>query len=382
MVNRKLSFVQWDITSTCNYNCAHCYAAGNLNAERDLTFSQVKTIIDHLKSPGVDSIAFYGGEPLVRPDIADIIRYCSESGFQTFMITNGFLLDKKLPDLVSAGITGLALSLESLDPERYKTIRSRDTLHVVKKNLEMLGASSVQHKVLNLVMMEENADEIVHIVDYALNAGLTNINFEMLAVGGNALAQSIVHPLLPEHVIQVFDGVLEYARGRQDVADRLNLNVLPPRAVEYFNAKYDLHIPIHETNHFIPYNRFYIDFDGVAWACRGIYPHFDYHTNQASLNCQGFSLLEHTCEQALESDEFYHSYCELVHPNQYDNLTVCKDCRFLLKYCHPCPITCKDPGQSVALDCTGYPIGEVCSLLETEVTNRGNRSEIEKVPER
>lgn len=74
MDKRKLTHVRWDITPRCNLNCKHCYAANLYKDDfTELSLKQVKTVINNLEDPGVETIAFYGGEPLLRDDLKEIM---------------------------------------------------------------------------------------------------------------------------------------------------------------------------------------------------------------------------------------------------------------------------------------------------------------------
>jgi putative heme d1 biosynthesis radical SAM protein NirJ1 len=87
--------VAWNCTKTCNLKCKHCYAdSDSKRYEGELNINEAKVFIDDLKAFNVPVILFSGGEPLLRENFFDILKYSSEKGIRSTISTNGTLLDK------------------------------------------------------------------------------------------------------------------------------------------------------------------------------------------------------------------------------------------------------------------------------------------------
>ena len=97
---------QWSVTGRCNYRCRHCFMSCPEYKESDLSFEQCREIIRQLAECGVRSVSLTGGEPLIRPDILDIIRECRDHGIRvSSILTNGALVSEKLLDsLLELGV--------------------------------------------------------------------------------------------------------------------------------------------------------------------------------------------------------------------------------------------------------------------------------------
>ncbi len=106
--------IVWNVTKACNLRCKHCYEdAGDKDYE--VSTKEAKKIIDILADLGVVILAFSGGEPLVRKDIVELIRYASKKGLYVAMATNGTLLtNKKAKELKEAGLGFVQISLDGL----------------------------------------------------------------------------------------------------------------------------------------------------------------------------------------------------------------------------------------------------------------------------
>ncbi len=85
-----------ELTYRCNLRCIHCYCTNSISKE--LTLNEWKRAIDILKSWGTVFITFTGGEPLLREDLLQIMRYASKNGMALRLFTNGTLINEKIAD--------------------------------------------------------------------------------------------------------------------------------------------------------------------------------------------------------------------------------------------------------------------------------------------
>lgn len=116
--------VVWDVTHRCNLRCIHCYQDACHALPDELTTGEAKRIIDQLAAAGVVAIAFSGGEPLMRPDIRELIRYAKENGFFVSLASNGTLIrDALAQDLVSDGLDYIEISLDGEDAAHHDLFR-------------------------------------------------------------------------------------------------------------------------------------------------------------------------------------------------------------------------------------------------------------------
>ena len=85
--------VVFEITDRCNLTCLHCYQK---NGEKEeLSFHEIKLILDDLEKLGTMKVTLTGGEPLLREDFIEIFFYCSQKGFATKLFTNATLLNSE-----------------------------------------------------------------------------------------------------------------------------------------------------------------------------------------------------------------------------------------------------------------------------------------------
>lgn len=103
--NVRIESVQWSITGRCNYSCRHCFVSAPGYHAEDLPTGKCLDIIRQMAGCGIRKVSFTGGEPLVRPDLPELFRACTDSGISvTGLYTNGALLTRELIDsLIAAG---------------------------------------------------------------------------------------------------------------------------------------------------------------------------------------------------------------------------------------------------------------------------------------
>ncbi|ADZ09301.1 Radical SAM domain protein [Methanobacterium lacus] len=120
--------VVWNITKSCNMNCAHCYENAGKKADDELNSEQIKQCLETLSRSGVTSIAFSGGEPTTKPNIRNHIKDVADLGIYPAMATNGYSLsNKKLCDkYVDSGLQFVQISLDGLNPETHDKFRGID----------------------------------------------------------------------------------------------------------------------------------------------------------------------------------------------------------------------------------------------------------------
>lgn len=177
---RSISYARIAVTSRCNLRCSYClseeHECRQAPEHDDMDTGDIALLIRILAGNGVKKIRFTGGEPLLRNDIAELVRSAKQTdGIEKVSLTtNGVLLHKHLDSLLGAGLDALNLSIDTLDRDRYKAITRRDVFAQVKVNLETLLASKAVPVKLNIVMMRGiNSDEIAAFMEFTRNHAVT-----------------------------------------------------------------------------------------------------------------------------------------------------------------------------------------------------------------
>ena len=163
---RTVTNIRISLTQSCNLNCIYCHAEGEKNPEQELSAEQIAEILRVAQSFGIRSVKFTGGEPLLRPDLARIIRSVPP-GMEASLTTNGTLLADRAQELKDAGLKRVNISLDTLDPERYERIAGKPMLGEALDGIDAALKAGLTPVKLNMVVLSGiNEDEIDTFIDF------------------------------------------------------------------------------------------------------------------------------------------------------------------------------------------------------------------------
>ena len=113
------------VTHKCQCRCVHCSADPFIDkAKHELSTDELKEVVDGTLDLGTNIIIFTGGEPLLRPDLPELIRYVDKDKAQVMIFTNGqFLTDAKVKEVADAGLATLNISIDHADPKEHNRLR-------------------------------------------------------------------------------------------------------------------------------------------------------------------------------------------------------------------------------------------------------------------
>lgn len=148
--NRIHNYLRISLTDSCNFRCVYCmpdscYAL--LPQHKLMTAVEIESIAAEFIELGVSKIRLTGGEPLVRKDFADIVHRLSKLKIELLLTTNGVLIHKYIDALLSAGISTVNVSLDSLQPETFSQITQRNQFQQVWNNILLLLKNNVRVKI-------------------------------------------------------------------------------------------------------------------------------------------------------------------------------------------------------------------------------------------
>lgn len=173
---RIASDLRLSITDRCDLRCTYCMPAEGLQwlpRVEMLSGDELERIVRLFVSLGVNTVRVTGGEPLVRPDVVDIVSRLSALGIKDLsMTTNGTRLTKLAQPLRDAGLLRVNVSMDSLQPERFATITRRNVLHKVLSGITAATKAGLTPLKINCVLQRGvNEDEILDFARLARDTG-------------------------------------------------------------------------------------------------------------------------------------------------------------------------------------------------------------------
>ncbi|MEK6935119.1 MAG: radical SAM protein [Nanoarchaeota archaeon] len=179
-------YLRIQIIDLCNERCFFCHNEGSLVEGRTIDENVMLNSINASFGLGKTRIGFTGGEPTLHPKLADFVRTIKREnpGSTISLTTNGTRLNRLPRNLYGpGGLDKIAISIHSLQRERYKEITKRDYLSLVLNNLEELLSSGFSGVSLNMVVNTDNLEEVRNMALYCQER---NINLKILDIIGDS----------------------------------------------------------------------------------------------------------------------------------------------------------------------------------------------------
>lgn len=168
------------LTDKCNLRCTYCMPAEGLPwlpKDELLTTPELLTLVEAAVTAGITEVRLTGGEPLVRPDVVEIVSGIAamdgpQGRPEVSMTTNGLGLAKIAPALKEAGLTRVNVSLDTLHPERFHEITRRDRFDDVVAGMAAAHEAGLRPVKVNSVLQRGiNDDEVVDLTRWAVERG-------------------------------------------------------------------------------------------------------------------------------------------------------------------------------------------------------------------
>ncbi|WP_372238990.1 GTP 3',8-cyclase MoaA [Pseudomonas sp. R4-35-07] len=186
--SRRVDYLRMSVTDRCDFRCVYCMAEDMefLPRQQILSLEELYQLAQSFVALGTRKIRLTGGEPLIRQGVVDLCkRIAALPGLRELcMTTNGSQLGKLAAPLFDAGLKRLNISLDSLDPKRFRELTRTGDLAKVVEGIDAANAAGFQRTKLNCVVMKgRNDHEINDLVAFAIDRGLDISFIEEMPLG-------------------------------------------------------------------------------------------------------------------------------------------------------------------------------------------------------
>ena len=179
------------MTDRCNFRCTYCMPLDQyewISKKEILTFEEITRLATLFVGLGVEKIRLTGGEPLVRQNLDQLVaKVAAISGLKDLCLTtNGALLAEKIDSLKAAGLKRINISLDTLDPEKFRRMTKRGDLEKVLEGIFAAKDHGLHPIKLNAVIERGvNDDDILELVEFSREHGLAIRFIEYMDVGNS-----------------------------------------------------------------------------------------------------------------------------------------------------------------------------------------------------
>ena len=183
-------FAWFSLTDACNLDCKYCFNADVKYCSPDspgpvhheLSTEEVFNIVDNIAEAGTEIVMFAGGEPTLREDLVDIVRYAS-SRMRVAMNSNGYLLDERLcRDLAEAGLSQVKISVDGME-KNHDWNRGEGSFQRTMDALRNLVKVGIPTVMLIMTLTRLNYDELEAMVELSMSMGVDFTMVEFLPLG-------------------------------------------------------------------------------------------------------------------------------------------------------------------------------------------------------
>ncbi|NWU47116.1 MOCS1 protein, partial [Dromas ardeola] len=188
---RQHNYLRISLTEKCNLRCQYCMPEEGVQLTPKselLTAQEIISLARLFVKEGVEKIRLTGGEPLIRPDVVDIVGQLYKiEGLKTIAVTtNGINLARLLPRLKEAGLNAINISLDTLVPAKFEFIVRRKGFHKVMEGIHKATELGYRPVKVNCVVMRGfNEDELLGFVDFTKDLPLDVRFIEYMPFDGN-----------------------------------------------------------------------------------------------------------------------------------------------------------------------------------------------------
>ncbi|HEV2096970.1 MAG TPA: radical SAM protein [Chthoniobacterales bacterium] len=196
------------VTDRCNLNCGYCTEYDNSRTHP--TIEQLKSWVRKIRDLGTMRIALVGGEPLLHPQIVELVRYCREVGLATSLTTNGFLLTRKLlGELEEAGLQVMQISVDRMTPSPI----TRKSFKTILPKLDYFRDSKISLHITG-VICQDTLPESKAVLETGLSRGIPT---EVRLVHADPLSRFRVARGSKEELEEFVDSLIERKRKGEKI---------------------------------------------------------------------------------------------------------------------------------------------------------------------
>ena len=184
---RNINKLRISVSGACNMACSYCVTGINEHqvAPDQLPMQDLLKLATLLhRHAGIEKIRITGGEPLLYRELIPLVEGLSESGLEDIgMTSNGLLLARSVPSLAKAGLKHINLSLDSLQPERFRKMGRAGSLRSTLDGIDASLEAGLRLKINMVVMKGENEDEVADVLEFGIARGIEVRFLELMRMG-------------------------------------------------------------------------------------------------------------------------------------------------------------------------------------------------------
>ncbi|HOG98225.1 MAG TPA: radical SAM protein [Methanothrix soehngenii] len=203
--------IAWELTAACNLSCQYCRASASHEQDLgELDTDEAKRFVESI-APRKPMLILSGGEPLLRPDLFQIIRLAVSLGIRVSLASNGTLITPELAkEIADSGVSRVSISLDGADAAMHDLGRGQGSFKRSIRGIENLrGRVDFQ---INFTVTQKNQSELIRIFDLAEKLGAAALHIFFLVPTGRGREEDVITPVRQEEMLRQIEGEMDRRR--------------------------------------------------------------------------------------------------------------------------------------------------------------------------
>ena len=203
--------IAWELTAACDLSCQYCRASASHEPDQgELDTDEAKRFVESI-APRKPMLILSGGEPLLRPDLFQIIRLAVSLGIRVSLASNGTLITPELAkEIADSGVSRVSISLDGADAAMHDLGRGQGSFKRSIKGIENLrGRVDFQ---INFTVTRKNQSELIRIFDLAEKLGAAALHIFFLVPTGRGREEDVITPVRQEEMLRQIEGEMDRRR--------------------------------------------------------------------------------------------------------------------------------------------------------------------------
>lgn len=175
------------VTQACNLSCYHCSLGNSPSVSSKISKEFFYKIIDDVVSLGAKTLLVSGGEPLLRPDLFDLLDYAAQR-LRVTLLTNGTLIgQKEARQIKETGVAEVIISIDGITPQTHDHLRGKGSFESIIKGIDFMKKEGLEERIdLSFCLSKINIEEALEFPKFAENIGVKRVTFLPLKKLGKA----------------------------------------------------------------------------------------------------------------------------------------------------------------------------------------------------
>ncbi|MDP8259798.1 MAG: radical SAM protein [Candidatus Gygaella obscura] len=205
-----------EATQKCNMDCVYCSSDAGVSLENELSMEQIKVLIKDFKKLGVTIFNIIGGEPLLRKEIREVVKFGAENGMMTNILTNATLLDSNMAgELKDNGLSLFSISLDGSNEAINSFTRGNGSFEKILKGIDCAVATGLP-VLVKITLHKNNTQDIENTLRLLIEKKVSFWTADFAIPCGRERKMNSAQSFSPQEKLKIIENIYDLAHIYRD----------------------------------------------------------------------------------------------------------------------------------------------------------------------